>query len=156
AGEELHPATLEYDFCMDHPIFDVNYDEGVFVGYRWYEHKKIKPLYPFGHGLSYTMFKYSNLKTNKENYTTGEDVLVKIEVTNTGDVDGKEIVQLYVKDFKASVQRPPKELKDFQKVHLKAGQKKTVYFSLKKRDFAFWDEKSLSWKVEPGVLHPMT
>lgn len=148
-GEKLY-KDFEFDIDMEHTVYDIYYKEGVFAGYRWYEHKKIKPLYPFGHGLSYTTFKYSNLKTNKENYTTGEDVLVKVDVTNTGKVDGKEILQLYINDLKASVQRPPKELKDFQKVHLKAGQKKTVYFTLKKRDFAFWDENTSFWKVEPG------
>jgi beta-glucosidase len=79
-----------------------------------------------------------------------EEVLVRIEVTNTSQVDGKEIVQLYVSDLQASVKRPPKELKDFRKVHLKAGETKTVYFTLQKRDFAFWEEKSSSWKVEAG------
>jgi len=150
AGEELHPAALEYDFGMDHPVFDVNYHEGVFAGYRWYEHKNIQPLYAFGHGLSYTTFEYSDLKTDSRNYNTGDDVLVKVDVTNTGQVAGKEIVQLYVRDLEATVERPAKELKDFEKVHLKAGEKKTVYFTLKKRDFAFWDEDTSSWKVEAG------
>ena len=150
AGEKLHPAALEYDFGMDHPVFDVNYHEGVFVGYRWYEHKNIQPLYAFGHGLSYTTFEYSDLKTNAQNYSIGDDVLVKVDVTNTGQVAGKEIVQLYVRDLEAAVERPVKELKDFEKVHLKAGEKKTVYFTLEKRDFAFWDEDTSSWKVEAG------
>jgi len=148
-GEELYTGW-DFDMDMDYPVYDIKYDEGVFAGYRWYEHKNIQPLYAFGHGLSYSTFEYSSLKTNSENYKMGDDVLVKVNVTNTSDVDGKEIVQLYVKDLKASVQRPPKELKDFRKVHLKAGEKKTVYFTLKNRDFAFWDEKSSSWKVEPG------
>jgi beta-glucosidase len=148
-GEELY-TDFEFDMDMEYPVYDITYSEGVFVGYRWYEYKKIKPLYAFGHGLSYSTFEYANLKTNAKNYTTDDDVLVKVEVTNKGQVEGKEILQLYVKDLKASVDRPLKELKDFQKVHLKAGQKKTVYFTLKKRDFAFWDQKSSSWKVEPG------
>jgi beta-glucosidase len=148
-GEELYD-DFEFDMDMEYPVYDINYNEGVFVGYRWYEHKKIKPLYAFGHGLSYTTFEYANLKTNAENYTTDDDVLVKVEVTNTGGVEGKEIVQLYVKDLEATVERPVKELKDFQKVHLKAGQQKMVYFTLKKRDFAFWDDSTSSWKVEPG------
>lgn len=148
-GEELYTGW-DFDMDMDYPVFDITYNEGVFVGYRWYEHKNIQPLYAFGHGLSYSTFEYSNLKTNAESYKMDDDVLVKVEVTNTGEVGGKEIVQLYVKDLEASVERPLKELKDFQKVHLKAGQKKTVYFTLKERDFAFWDESTSSWKVEPG------
>jgi beta-glucosidase len=148
-GEELYTGW-DFDMDMDYPVYDITYNEGVFVGYRWYEHKNIQPLYAFGHGLSYSTFEYANLKTNAENYTMDDAVLVKVEVTNTGEVDGKEIVQLYVKDLEATVERPVKELKDFQKVHLKAGQKETVYFTLKKRDFAFWDENTSSWKVEPG------
>ena len=148
-GEKLYTGW-DFDMDMDYPVFDINYKEGVFVGYRWYEHKNIQPLYAFGHGLSYSTFEYSNLKTNAESYKMDDDVLVKVGVTNTSEVEGKETVQLYVKDLKASVERPVKELKDFQKVHLKAGEKKTVYFTLNKRDFAFWDEKTSSWKVEPG------
>jgi beta-glucosidase len=148
-GEELYTGW-DFDMDMDYPVFDIQYKEGIFVGYRWYEHKNIQPLYAFGHGLSYSTFGYTNLKTNAQNYTMDDDVLVKVDVTNTGKVDGKEIVQLYIKDLKASVERPPKELKDFQKVNLKAGQKKTAYFTLKNRDFAFWDENTSSWKVEPG------
>ena len=153
-GEKLYTGW-EFDMDMEFPVFDIDYKEGVFTGYRWYEHKDIQPLYAFGHGLSYSTFEYSNLKTNAANYTMDEDVLVKVEVTNTGEVDGKEIVQLYVKDLEATVARPPKELKDFRKVHLKAGEKKTVYFSLNKRDFAFWDESASSWKVEPGEFEIM-
>jgi len=149
-GERLHPPAFEYDMDMDYPVFDIQYDEGVFVGYRWYEHKNIEPLYPFGHGLSYCTFEYSNLKTDSERYKMAEKVLVKLDIKNTSKREGKEIVQLYIKDMKAAVERPVKELKDFQKVHLEAGQKKTVYFTLNKRDFAFWDETSSSWKVESG------
>jgi beta-glucosidase len=148
-GEELYTGW-EFDFDMDYPVYDIYYNEGVFTGYRWYEYKNIQPLYAFGHGLSYSTFEYTDLKTNSENYSLDDDVLVKVEVINTSLIDGKEVVQLYVKDLEASVERPMKELKDFQKVYLKAGEKKTVYFTLNKRDFAFWDEKSSSWKVEPG------
>jgi beta-glucosidase len=154
-GKELYTGW-DFDMDMEHPVFDITYNEGIFAGYRWYEHKNIQPLYAFGHGLSYSTFEYANLKTNAENYNIGDEVLVKVDVTNTGKVDGKEILQLYVKDLKTSVERPLKELKDFQKVHLKAGQTKTVYFTLKKRDFAFWDEKYSSWKVEPGKFEILT
>jgi beta-glucosidase len=148
-GEKLYTGW-ELDMDMDHPVHDVTYREGVFVGYRWYEQKNIIPLYPFGHGLSYSTFEYFNLKTNREIYRMDEDVLVKINITNTSKLDGKEIIQLYVKDLESSVERPQRELKDFQKVDLKAGETKTVYFTLKERDLSFWDEKSSSWMVEPG------
>ena len=148
-SEELYTGW-ELDFDMDHTVHDVIYREGVFTGYRWYEKKSIKPLYAFGHGLSYSTFEYSNLMTNARQYSVGEDVLVKVDITNTGDVAGKEIVQLYVEDLEASVERPLKELKDFRKVHLKAGEKKAVFFTLTKRDFAFWDEGISDWKIEPG------
>jgi beta-glucosidase len=148
-GEELYTGW-ELDFDMDHPVHSIEYGEGVFTGYRWYERKAIEPLYAFGHGLSYSTFEYSDLMTNAEKYTVGKDVLVKVDITNTGDVAGKEIVQLYVKDLETSVERPLKELKDFRKVRLKAGEKKTVFFTLTERDFAFWDEDLSDWKIEPG------
>jgi beta-glucosidase len=148
-GEELYTGW-ELDFDMDHPVHSIEYGEGVFTGYRWYERKAIEPLYAFGHSLSYSTFEYSDLMTNAEKYTVGKDVLVKVDITNTGDVAGKEIVQLYVKDLETSVERPLKELKDFRKVRLKAGEKKTVFFTLTERDFAFWDEDLSDWKIEPG------
>jgi beta-glucosidase len=148
-GEELYTGW-EFDFDMDYPVYDINYDEGVFTGYRWYEYKNVEPLYAFGHGLSYSTFEYNNLKTNTDRYSKNDIVLVKVDVTNTSQRDGKEIVQLYIKDVEASVARPLKELKDFRKVHIKAGETKTVYFTLHDRDFAFWDENASSWKVEAG------
>jgi beta-glucosidase len=148
-GEELYTGW-DFDLDLEHPVHDINYKEGVFTGYRWYEYKKIDPLYSFGHGLSYSSFEYTNLKTNAATYMMGKDVKVKIDIVNTGDVSGKEIVQLYVKDLKASVERPLKELKDFQKVNLEAGEKRTVYFTLNQRDFSFWDESQSKWQLEPG------
>ena len=148
-GEELYTGW-ELDFDMDHPIHDVDYTEGIFVGYRWYEHKNIEPLYPFGYGLSYSTFEYANLMTSAESYNRGEDVLVKVDITNRSEVAGKETVQLYVKDLEASVDRPVKELKDFRKVELQAGETKTVHFTLLDRDFAFWDENKREWIIEPG------
>jgi beta-glucosidase len=153
-GEELYTGW-EFDFDMDYPVYDINYHEGVFTGYRWYEYKNVEPLYAFGHGLSYSTFEYSNLKTNTDRYFKNDTVLVKVDVTNTRQRDGKEVVQLYVKDVEASVARPLKELKDFRKVHIKAGETKTVYFTLHDRDFAFWDEESSSWKVEAGDFEIM-
>jgi beta-glucosidase len=140
---------------MDHPVHDIEYKEGVFVGYRWYEYKEIEPLYPFGHGLSYSTFEYSNINTNKNDFNIGDDVLVKVDISNKSNISGKEIVQLYVKDVKSSVERPLKELKDFRKVDLKSGENKTIYFTLTGRDFSFWDEESSSWKIELGNFEIM-
>lgn len=145
-GEELY-SDWEYDFDMDHPVYDIDYSEGIFVGYRWYERQQIKPLYPFGFGLSYSTFEYSDLATNAEKYMAGYTVKVKVSIKNTSDVKGKEIVQLYVSDLESVVERPLKELKDFQKIELDAGEERTIYFNLSGRDFAYWDQK---WKVDPG------
>ena len=123
----------------------VKYNEGIYVGYRWYEKKKIEPLFPFGFGLSYTTFKYSDLKL------TGTDTLIiTAKVQNTGSVEGAEIVQLYIQNAKASVDRPIKELKGFSKINLKAGESKIVSMVLSRADFSFWDETSHAWKAEPG------
>jgi beta-glucosidase len=148
-GEELYD-DFEFDFDLDHPVHDIVYDEGVFVGYRWYEQKNIEPLYPFGHGLSYSTFEYSNLHTSAKSYKTGHDVFVKVDITNTSELGGKEIVQLYIRDIKSSVERPLKELKDFLKVDLEPGETKTAHFTLNERDFAFWDTTQSKWTVEPG------
>jgi beta-glucosidase len=128
----------------------VKYDEGVFVGYRWYESKEIEPLYAFGFGLSYTSYEYSNLLLEKNSIGAGENLNLKIDIENIGSVNGKEVVQVYVRDVESSVERPLKELKDFKKVVIAAGDKQTVYFTLTSRDFAFWDADTEDWKVEPG------
>lgn len=148
-GKELYSGWQEDHRIID-PINDIEYKEGVFVGYRWYENKGIDPLYAFGFGLSYTTYAYSNLQLEKESIKAKEKLNLKIDIENTGTVDGKEIVQVYVRDVKSSVVRPLKELKDFKKVDIAAGDKKTVYFTLSERDFAFWDIETEGWKVEQG------
>ena len=104
----------------------VKYGEGIFVGYRYYDKKDVTPLFPFGHGLSYTKFKYSNLKLSAKKVSPDGTLKVKVDVTNTGKVKGKEVIQLYVRDVKSTFARPEKELKAFDKVELKPGQKKTI------------------------------
>jgi len=128
---------------------EVNYGEGIFVGYRYYDMKDVEPLFPFGHGLSYTSFAYSNLKMNRK-VKAGQPVEVSLVVTNTGKVAGKEVVQLYVNDLKSSLPRPPKELKGFAKVNLKPGEASTVTFSLDERALAFYDPQKQGWVAEPG------
>ncbi|MBT2742945.1 glycoside hydrolase family 3 C-terminal domain-containing protein [Bacillus sp. ISL-77] len=128
----------------------VEYKEGIFVGYRYYDTKKVEPLFPFGFGLSYTTFEYSNLSISQKEIQDTETVAVSVTVKNTGVRAGKEIVQLYVKDVKSSVNRPEKELKGFEKVDLQPGEEKTVTFLLNKRSFAYYNVELKDWHVETG------
>ncbi|PFE01324.1 glycosyl hydrolase [Bacillus cereus] len=128
----------------------VEYKEGVFVGYRYYDTKNIEPLFPFGFGLSYTKFEYGNLSINKKEIKDTETVSVSVNVKNTGNAVGKEIVQLYIKDVESSVIRPEKELKGFEKVELQPGEEKTVTFTLAKRAFAYYNVELKDWYVETG------
>ncbi len=128
----------------------VEYKEGIFVGYRYYDTKRIKPLFPFGYGLSYTTFEYTNLVVDKKELQDTETVYVQVTVKNTGNVAGKEIVQFYVKDVKSSVVRPEKELKGFEKVELQPGEEKTVTITLDKRAFAYYHVDLADWHVESG------
>jgi beta-glucosidase len=128
---------------------EVNYGEGIFVGYRYYDKMDVTPLFPFGHGLSYTTFAYSDLKVAKK-VKAGERIEVTLKVKNTGKVVGKEVVQLYVGDTKSSLPRPPKELKGFAKVALEPGQSETVTFTLDERSLAYYDPVKKGWVAEPG------
>ena len=130
----------------------VEYKEGLFVGYRYYDAKEIEPLFPFGYGLSYTSFDYSNLKIDKQEIDDTETVQISVTVKNTGEVAGKEIVQLYVRDVESSVIRPEKELKSFEKVDLRPGESKEVTFVLDKRAFAYYNVDLKDWHVESGVF----
>ena len=128
----------------------VEYKEGLFVGYRYYDTNHIEPLFPFGFGLSYTTFEYSNLLINKKEIKDNETVEVSVSVKNTGELPGQEIVQLYVKDVASSVIRPEKELKGFEKVELRPGEEKTITFTLEKRAFAYYNVDLADWHVESG------
>ena len=143
---EDSPAFINASFpgCRE-----VNYGEGIFVGYRYYDKKDVTPLFPFGHGLSYTSFSYSDLKVTKK-VKSGQPVEVSLVVTNTGKAAGKEVIQLYVSDAKSSLPRPPKELKGFAKVDLKPGEAGTVTLSLDERALAFYDPHRKKWVAEPG------
>ena len=131
-----------------------NYPEGVFIGYRWYEKQGIAPLFPFGHGLSYTSFAYADLEIATP---AGGDVVatVAVTLTNTGERAGAEAVQLYVGDVEASVERPAKELKGFAKVFLQPGESRRVEIPLSRRDLSFWDVAGGDWKAEPGEFAVM-
>jgi beta-glucosidase len=128
----------------------VYYKEGIFVGYRHYDTKGIKPLLPFGFGLSYSTFIYSNLRIDPKTVGNGGSINVSLDVQNTSSRAGAEVVQLYVKDVKASVLRPEKELKGFEKIWLEPGVKRTVSFKLDQSALAFFDVKKSDWTVEPG------
>ncbi len=131
-------------------IFDINYSEGIFTGYRWYDTQKIEPLFPFGFGLSYTTFKYSEIEISTENLPNDCVAEIKFVLENTGEIAGAEIVQLYIRDNDSSEPRPIKELKGFTRVELEPSEKRTVKFLVTKADLSFWSEKSKSWIVENG------
>lgn len=132
----------------------VPYSEGIFVGYRYYDRKDLAPLFPFGYGLSYTTFAYSNLKTDKETMTANDDIHVSVDVTNTGACPGKEVVQLYVRNPENSnVLRPIRELRGFEKIELLPGETKTVQFTLNIRAFSYWNITCHDWYPENGTYH---
>ncbi len=124
------------------------YKEGVLVGYRWADAKGIEPLFPFGHGLSYTTFELSNLRAEK----TGDSVRVTVQLTNTGARAGAEVVQLYVGQRQCALERPLRELKAFRKVFLQPGQSETVDMTLDRRAFAYWNPATQGWTVDAGVF----
>lgn len=126
------------------------YKEDILVGYRWFDTKKIVPQFPFGYGLSYSTFEYGKMSADKKEYAKTDIVKVVFTVKNTGKTDGAEIAQVYMSQPKASVVRPVKELKAFKKVYLKAGETQTVELELKVKDFAFYNDKTQTWDVEPG------
>lgn len=134
----------------DSDIVDIRYNEGVLVGYRWFDTKKIRPLFAFGHGLSYTTFGYGKLSADASKIGPDGALTLSIDVTNTGSRAGAETVQLYISDTKASVKRPAKELKNFAKIYLEPGQTKTVTFTVRPSDLAFFDAGAHAWKAEPG------
>lgn len=148
------PKQLEDAPCHGHyPGKDgvVRYAEGIYVGYRHYDTRKIEPLFPFGHGLSYTQFLYSDLSiSSRRKKSAGLTVKVNVRVENTGSRDGAEIVQLYVHDHQCHVDRPQKELKAFAKIHLHPAQSKVVALELHEKDFAYYHTGKQDWVAEPG------
>jgi beta-glucosidase len=145
-GEEAFPGIWR-DGKKE--IIDEEYKEGIYVGYRWTDKQKLKPTFAFGHGLSYTTFNVGNLRTENP-VTTDGNMTFNVDVTNTGNKKGTEVVQLYITDVKCSVDRPVKELKAFQKVTLNPGETKTITLKTDKRALSFWDEETNDWKAEPG------
>ncbi len=153
---EDNPAFATFPI-NDAGALEINYSEGLYVGYRGYEKNRIKPQYPFGYGLSYTTFRYSDIEVDpfvlkKNVLTRGNDLVrVSFRVKNTGKLRGSEIAQLYVAPVNSPVDRPLKELKGFQKVHLKPGESKKVSIILDGRSLAYYNVETQTWDVAPGL-----
>lgn len=130
----------------------VHYSEDVFVGYRYFDTYRVQPQFPFGHGLSYTNFTYSNLKVLPAG---NNKFTVKFNIRNTGTMKGAEVVQLYVKQQHPSIKRPEKELKGFKKVLLAPGKSTAVSLLLERDAFTYYDEKTKNWMAEPGLYDIM-
>ena len=131
-------------------IFDEKYNESIFVGYRWTDKQKIRPLFPFGHGLSYTTFAYGKATVNKKVMKIDEQIAITVPITNTGKRIGSEIVQLYISDLKSSLPRPDKELKGFSKIQLAPGETQEVTFLIDKQALSFFNDSRHEWVAEPG------
>jgi beta-glucosidase len=143
-----NPAYLNYPGEHGH----VRYGEGIFVGYRYYEKKGVEPRFPFGFGLSYTTFVYGDLRLSADTLAPDGALTASIDITNTGERPGQEIVQLYVRDVAASVMRPEKELKGFAKLALQPGETGTATFSIGREALAFWDDSKHCWVAESGAF----
>ena len=150
---ETYPLALEDNSSHNYfpgTTVSVEYREGVYVGYKYYDTAEKQVAFPFGHGLSYTTFEYSDIKVSADNIKDTDTVTVSFKVKNTGEVDGAEVAQLYVSDIESTIYRPVKELKGFKKVFLKAGEEKEVEITLDKRAFAYYNVNIGDWHVESG------
>jgi beta-glucosidase len=133
-----------------HKVIDEEYKEDIFVGYRWTDKQKIKPLFPFGYGLSYTTFQLSGIRSDKRELTADESITFTVSVKNTGTRAGATTVQLYVSDSKCSLPRPVKELKAFQKVFLQPGESRDVQLTIDRNALSFYDDRAQQFIAEPG------
>ena len=147
-----YPGTWRTDGSK---VIDEEYKEGIYVGYRWTDRQKKRPAYAFGHGLSYTTFELSKAVADKKEMSLSDNISFTVQVKNIGTMAGAEVVQLYVSDKKASVDRPMKELKAFQKVFLQPGESKEVSLTLGKDALSFYDEATASWKAEAGQFEAL-
>ena len=138
-----------------HQIIDETYKEDLFVGYRWTDKQQIKPLFPFGYGLSYTTFQVSNLRADKKEMTADDQLTITADVKNVGSLAGAEVLQLYISDTQSSLPRPVKELKGFKKVYLEPGETQQVSFIIDRSALSFYDEKTGAWTAEPGEFVAM-
>jgi beta-glucosidase len=143
---EDNPAFINYPGDNGH----VRYGEGLYVGYRYYEKKRLAPLFPFGFGLSYTQFAYANLRLSTDTLSPDDRLTVQIDVTNTGERAGQETIQLYVRDVASRLSRPEKELKAFAKLALAPGETQTATLTLDRTALAYWDDAKHAWVAEEG------
>ncbi|MDV3855685.1 glycosyl hydrolase [Elizabethkingia anophelis] len=134
---------------------NITYNEGIFVGYRWHDTKNIKPLFSFGHGLSYTTFEYGKVHADKTQMAQDGKITFTVSIKNTGKREGAEVAQLYISDLKSSVPRPVKELKGFEKINLKPGEQKEVSFTIDKSALSFFDAATHQWLAEPGEFEAL-
>jgi beta-glucosidase len=148
-GEELY-SDWNIEGEEAHPVYDVEYTEGIYVGYRWYDHKNIEPLYPFGHGLSYTTFELSDLELNGTEFRVNEQLTLSFTVSNTGSKDGTEIVQSYVSAPGKVISRPVQELKGFTRVSLKVGESKKIRIVIDTNTLQYWNPETQRWTLEAG------
>ena len=130
---------------------NVVYKEDIYVGYRWFDSKKIEPLFPFGFGLSYTTFQIGKMKLNKTTINKGDSIIIKLPVKNTGKRSGSEVVQLYLSRVNPTEDRPEKELKSFKKLFLEPGKTQEAVLSISSKDFEYYSNKTKGWKLEPGM-----
>lgn len=149
-----YPGQKRVD-SQGNEVWDMPYNEGIYVGYRFTDKNKLKPAFPFGHGLSYTQFKYGNATVDRAEGSANDVYTITVPVTNVGKVRGKEVVQLYVSDVKSSVDRPVKELKGFSKVELAPGETQQVSITVKGSDLGYFDADKHQWVVEPGVFEAL-
>ena len=136
-------------------LVDEKYNESIFVGYRWADKQKTRPLFSFGHGLSYTTFEYGKVTADKKTIAKDEPITFTLTVKNTGDREGAEVVQLYISDKKSSLPRPVKELKGFQKVYLQPGEVKQISFTIGTDALSFFDDGKHEWVAEPGQFETL-
>ena len=148
---EDHPVHKDPKlFPGDLKNLKIYYDDGIYVGYRYFDKENVEPLFPFGHGLSYTTFELSNIQVSTPKITKAGTFTVSVDVKNTGSKPGAEVVQVYLTDDEVSVERPPKELQGFDKVYLEPGEKKTASVELDQSAFEFYSEKEHKFLAETG------
>lgn len=141
--------------ALGNEVFDIPYNEGIFVGYRFIDKNRLKPTFPFGHGLSYTTFEYGKAEADRKIMEKNEKLVITVPVTNTGSRAGAEVIQLYIRDLKSSLPRPVKELKGFCKVVLQPNETKQVSFTITAEELAYFDDAKHQWVAEPGKFEAL-
>lgn len=141
--------------ALGNEVFDIPYNEGIFVGYRFIDKNRLKPTFPFGHGLSYTTFEYGKAEADRKIMEKNEKLVITVPITNTGSRAGAEVIQLYIRDLKSSLPRPVKELKGFCKVVLQPNETKQVSFTITAEELAYFDDAKHQWVAEPGKFEAL-